>query len=184
MEGEARAGLLAGNENPEGMRECRERMGASQEVLGVKNTAASAGDIRDLGSIPGLGTSPGRREAQLTSVFLPGEIHGQRSRVGYSPWGHKESGTTEQLSTHAERGWVALIGLHPASEPWGPPDRLPISRGSTTHPDRLLKLGYAGQPASQPLAQPINTPAIPTTLSTQNLFLVFSPHGHQPLSCR
>ena len=25
-----------------------------------------------------------------TSVFLPGEFHGQRSLVGYSPWGHKE----------------------------------------------------------------------------------------------
>ena len=30
-------------------------------------------------------------------VFLPGESHGQRSPVGYSPWGHKESDTTEQL---------------------------------------------------------------------------------------
>ena len=30
-------------------------------------------------------------------VFLPGEFHGQRSFVGYSPWGHKESDTTEKL---------------------------------------------------------------------------------------
>ena len=30
-----------------------------------------------------------------TLVFLPGESHGQRSLVGYSPWGHKESETTE-----------------------------------------------------------------------------------------
>ena len=30
-----------------------------------------------------------------TPVFLPGESHGQRSLVGYSPWGHKESDTTE-----------------------------------------------------------------------------------------
>ena len=28
-------------------------------------------------------------------VFLPGEFHGQRSLVGYSPWGHKESDRTE-----------------------------------------------------------------------------------------
>ena len=28
-------------------------------------------------------------------VFLPGEFHGQRGLVGYSPWGHKESDTTE-----------------------------------------------------------------------------------------
>ena len=31
------------------------------------------------------------------SSILPGEIHGQRSLVGYSPWGCKESNTTEQL---------------------------------------------------------------------------------------
>ena len=33
-----------------------------------------------------------------TSVFLPGEFHGQRSLVGYSPQGRKESDMTEQLS--------------------------------------------------------------------------------------
>ena len=33
-----------------------------------------------------------------TPVFLPGESHGQRSLVGYSPWGRKESDMTEQLS--------------------------------------------------------------------------------------
>ena len=32
-----------------------------------------------------------------TLVFLPGEFHGQRSLVGYSPWGHKESDMTERL---------------------------------------------------------------------------------------
>ena len=31
-------------------------------------------------------------------VFLPGEFHGQRSLVGYSPWGHKESDVTERLT--------------------------------------------------------------------------------------
>ena len=36
----------------------------------------------------------------LTPVFLPRESHGQRSLVGYSPWGHKESDMTKQLSTH------------------------------------------------------------------------------------
>ena len=33
-------------------------------------------------------------------VFLPGKSHGQKSLVGYSPWGHKESNMTEQLSLH------------------------------------------------------------------------------------
>ena len=34
-----------------------------------------------------------------TPVFLPGESHGQRSLVGYSPWGPKELDMTERLST-------------------------------------------------------------------------------------
>ena len=39
-----------------------------------------------------------RRKWQPTPVFLPGKSHGRRSLVGYSPWGHKESGTTQQLN--------------------------------------------------------------------------------------
>ena len=39
-------------------------------------------------------------ETAPTPVFLPGKSHGQRSLVGYSPWGYKVSDTTEQLSTH------------------------------------------------------------------------------------
>jgi len=40
---------------------------------------------------------PWRRKWQPTPVFLPGEFHGQRNLVGYSPWGLKESDTTEQV---------------------------------------------------------------------------------------
>ena len=43
---------------------------------------------------------PWRREWQPTPVFLPRKSHGQRSLAGYSPWGHTESGMTEQL-THS-----------------------------------------------------------------------------------
>ena len=104
----------------------------------VKNPPANAGDIRDMGLIPGW-KIPWRRAWQSTLVFLgfrissdckestcnvgnldsvsglgrsPGGGHGnplqysclenpygQRSLVGYSPWGHKELDTTEQLST-------------------------------------------------------------------------------------
>ena len=39
--------------------------------------------------------------ATHTPVFLPREFHGQRSLVGYRPWGHKESDTAEQL-THTQ----------------------------------------------------------------------------------
>ena len=41
-----------------------------------------------------------RRKWQPTPVLLPGKFHGQRSLVGYSPWGCKESDTTEQLHFH------------------------------------------------------------------------------------
>ena len=37
---------------------------------------------------------------QSTPVFSPGESHGQKNLVGYSPWDCKESDTTEQLSVH------------------------------------------------------------------------------------
>ena len=39
---------------------------------------------------------PLEEEMATTPVFLPGEPHGQRSLAGYSPWGHKESDTTEE----------------------------------------------------------------------------------------
>ena len=42
-----------------------------------------------------------RRAWQPTPVFLHGEFHGQKSLVGYSPWGRKELDMTEQLSMHA-----------------------------------------------------------------------------------
>ena len=61
--------------------------------------------IRDLAccpqSVSGLGGSPGEgRQWQPTPVPLPGESHGQRSLVGSSPWGRKESDTTEKLHFH------------------------------------------------------------------------------------
>ena len=44
---------------------------------------------------PRVGKIPWRRKWQRTSIFLPGESHGQRSLAGCNPWGHKESDTTE-----------------------------------------------------------------------------------------
>ena len=58
----------------------------------VKASACNAGD---LGSIPGSGRSPGEGNGNPLPVFLPGGSHGQRSLVGYSPQGRKESDTTE-----------------------------------------------------------------------------------------
>ena len=58
--------------------------GASQVVLVVKNLPANAGDIRDEGSIPGWGRSPGGGHGK-TPVLLPEEPHEQKSLAGYSP---------------------------------------------------------------------------------------------------
>ena len=75
----------------------------------VKNPSANAGEVglipgsgrshggENSNPIPGSGRSPWRRKWQPTRIFLAGESHGQRSLVGYSPWGHKESNTTEAI---------------------------------------------------------------------------------------
>ena len=51
----------------------------------VKNPPAYAADIRDTGSIHGLGRSPGRRGWEPSPLFLPGEFHGERSLASYNP---------------------------------------------------------------------------------------------------
>ena len=61
---------------------------ASQVAQVVQNTPANAGDV---GLIPGS-EDPLEKEMATRSVFLPGESHGQRSLVGYSPWGCKRVG--------------------------------------------------------------------------------------------
>ena len=50
------------------------------------------------GSDPWVRKIPWRREWLPTPVLLPGEFHGQRSLAGYSPWSHKESDLTKQLT--------------------------------------------------------------------------------------
>ena len=54
---------------------------------------ASGGKRINLGS-----EDPLEKEWLPTPVFLPGESHGQRSLVGCSPWGRKESDTTERIT--------------------------------------------------------------------------------------
>jgi len=60
----------------------------------VKNPLANAGDMKS-GFDLRVGKIPWRRAWQPTPVFLLGESHAQRSLVGYSPEGHKESDMTE-----------------------------------------------------------------------------------------
>ena len=61
----------------------------------VKNPPANAGDIRDVGSIPGLGRSLGGGHGNPLQYSYLENPHGQRSLEGYSSWGCKESDTTE-----------------------------------------------------------------------------------------
>ena len=58
-----------------------------------KESTCTAGD---LSSIPGLGRSPGGGRDNPTTVFLPGESHGQKSLVVYSPWDYKWSDMAER----------------------------------------------------------------------------------------
>ena len=61
----------------------------------LKNLPASVGDCERCGCDPWVGKIPWRRAWQPTPVFLPGEPHGQRSLVGYSPESHTEVDTIE-----------------------------------------------------------------------------------------
>ena len=70
-----------------------------QGFPGGSEDKASACNAGDPGSIPGLGRFPWRRKWQSTPVFLPGESHGERSLVGYSPRGREES----HPHTHTQR---------------------------------------------------------------------------------
>ena len=59
----------------------------------------SACNVGDLGSVPGLGRSPGGGQGNPLQYSCLENPHGQRSLAGYSPWGLKESDTTQQLNT-------------------------------------------------------------------------------------
>ena len=74
--------------------------GFDLHIPGGSEVKASAWNEGDWGSIPGLGRAPGEGKWQPTPVLLPGKSHGWRSLVGYSPWGHTESDTTERLHFH------------------------------------------------------------------------------------
>ena len=58
-----------------------------------------------------------RRQWHPTPVLFPGKSHGQRSLVGYSPWGRKELDRTERLHTHTmypfnSEKWVASVEFY------------------------------------------------------------------------
>ena len=68
---------------------------ASPGSTSGKETTYQSRRHKRCGFDPWVGKIPCKIEWQPTPVFLPGESHGQRSLVGYSPWGHKESDMPE-----------------------------------------------------------------------------------------
>ena len=64
---------------------------------GGSDGKASVYNAGDPGSSPRLGRSPGEGNGNPLQYYLPVRSHGQRSLVGYSLWGCKESDTTERL---------------------------------------------------------------------------------------
>ena len=64
-------------------------------ALVVKNPPANAGDIKDVGSIPGAGRSPGGGHGNSLQYSCLENPRGQRSLVDYSPWGCIASDMTE-----------------------------------------------------------------------------------------
>ena len=76
-----------------------------------KESTCQCRKCKRCGFNPCAGKTHWRRKWQPTPVFLPGESHGQRSLVGYSPQGCKELDTTEQLSMHAPYIFLCLFLL-------------------------------------------------------------------------
>ena len=76
--------------------------GASLMAQVIKNLSAM-----QVAWVPSLGwEDPWSREWLPTLVFLAGDFHGQRSLVGYSPWGRKESDMTKQLNKNSNNSIV------------------------------------------------------------------------------
>ena len=74
----------------------------SRLVLGGSVVKEPTCQSRRSGSMPGSGRFPWRKKWQPTPVLLPGKSHGQRSLMGQSPWGCKESDTTQQLNNNIQ----------------------------------------------------------------------------------
>ena len=80
----------------------------------VKNTPANAGDVRDVGLIPGAGRSLGREHSNPLQYPCLENPHGQGSLVCYGPWGRKESDTTEATEHSTD---ISVTLGHPRPSP-------------------------------------------------------------------
>ena len=100
----------------------RKEIGTRENVVGLdsggtsgQKPACQCRKLKRRGFDPWVEKIPWSRAWQPPPVSLPGEFHGQRSLVGYSPQGHKESDMTE--CTHAHTECVPLLsGIHTLTE--------------------------------------------------------------------
>ena len=76
----------------------------------VAQTVKRLPTMRETGFDPWVGKFPWRSKWLPTPVFLPGESHGRRSLVGYSPQSRKESDTTEQLHFTSLQATMERVG--------------------------------------------------------------------------
>ena len=76
----------------------------------------SSCNVGDLGSIPGLGRSPGEGKGNLLQYSCLGKSHGQRSLAGYSVWGQKSQTrlSNEHLPTNSTESHLVLFFIFSA----------------------------------------------------------------------
>ena len=135
-----------------------------------KESLCNAGD---LGSIPGLGRSPGGRHGNPLQYSWLENLHGQMTLPGYSPWGHKELDMTEQLSTYSwqnvgytflscvfSRTWYLSWWLRPpwevAHSPWVSPMYMwGIHVDKLLHCFSLVSLSFIREDLGQELFPPL-----------------------------
>ena len=84
-----------------------------QKVLVEKNKKNPTANAGDTSSIPGSGRSPREGNGNPLQYSWLENPQGQRSLAGYSPWGLKESDTTEQLSFHLTHCSAAFTSISP-----------------------------------------------------------------------
>ena len=85
-----------------------------------KESACQCRRHKRYGFSPWVGKIPWRRKRLPAPVFLPGESHGQRSLVGYSPWGRKvlDPLSTAPFRWHSHENKSREDGLLPAPLAW------------------------------------------------------------------
>ena len=125
----------------------------------------------------------------IHTSILPGKSHGQRSLMGYSPWGSKESDTTEQLSMHADTSIELSLKVLPLTpwKNWSPLlwRKKGVYSGNTAHYDTgncRYRWGCRGKVKPNMTTDRLNENDTErwNTLS-QNLGFSLLPEYHQPI---